>query len=72
MKISQKIKDLILHDNDFSLDFSKAMGIQQNSAKQLVTRDSEKLTIYKNIEFFKSKGFTLEEIFEPETETVSQ
>lgn len=67
MEISKKIKDKILYDNDFSLKGAGIMGITQASFRNLVRRNSTKLTLYSLVKFYKSEGYTEDEIFELET-----
>lgn len=64
MKVSKKIKDLILYDNVFSLELAGILKIQQLSLKLLVRRNSDRLTLFQCVEFYKSKGYTEDEIFE--------
>ncbi|QES88820.1 hypothetical protein [Rhizosphaericola mali] len=66
MKVSKKIKDLILSNNNFSLELAGILKIQQASLRLLARRDSDRLTLFQCVEFYKSKGLTQEEIFEPE------
>jgi hypothetical protein len=63
MKVSKKIIEKILTDNDFSMGVAKAMNIQQQSVMGLARRNSEKLTLYSAILYYKALGFTEEEIF---------
>ena len=63
-KISELIIQLILNDNDFSLDVAKLLGIQQYSVKELAKRNSDKLANYHVVMFYLSKGYSLEQIFE--------
>ena len=63
MKVSKKIIEEILTDNDFSMGVAKAMNIQQQSVMGLARRNSEKLTLYSAILYYKAQGFTEEEIF---------
>lgn len=67
MKISKEIKDKILYDNDFSMQAAMLMGITQASFRNLARRNSTKLTLYSLVKFYKSKGYSEEEIFETET-----
>lgn len=62
-KISEKIRQMILTNNDFSLDVAKLLGIQQYSVKELAKRNSDKLANYHVVEFYKYKGYSLDEIF---------
>jgi predicted XRE-type DNA-binding protein len=67
MKVHTKIREKILTDNDFSLDIAKLLGIQQYSVKELAKRNSDKLVLYHIVEFYKQKGFSIEDIFENES-----
>ena len=64
MKVSKKIIEKILTNNDFSMGVAKAMNIQQQSVMGLAKRNSEKLTLYSAILYYKSQGFTEKDIFE--------
>lgn len=63
-KVSTIIIDKILNDNDFCMDLAKKLGLQQQSVIGLAKRNSDKLTLYEAILFYKSKGFVECEIFE--------
>ena len=62
-KVSKAIIKKILNDNIFSLEVAKILDIQQYSVKELAKRNSDKLGHYKCVEFYKSEGLTLEQIF---------
>lgn len=64
MKISELIIEKIKTDNDFSMGLAKIMKIQQQSVIGLARRNSEKLTLYSAILYYKEQGFTDEQIFE--------
>ncbi len=66
MKVSKKIREKILTDNLFSTELAMKLGIQQQSLFGLAKRNSEKLTLYQAILFYKEKGFSEEQIFETE------
>jgi len=68
MRVSNKIKKQIMEDNLFCLALAAVMNIQQRSLWLLVERDSDRLTLHACVEFYKSKGYTEDEIFEKETE----
>lgn len=63
LKINQKIIDRILSDNDFSMRLALKMGIQQQSVIGLARRNSNKLTLYEAILYFRENGFSDDEIF---------
>lgn len=63
-RVSTIIIDKILHDNDFCMDLAKKLELQQQSVIGLAKRNSDKLTLYEAILFYKSKGFVESEIFE--------
>ena len=66
MKVSKVILDKILKDNDFSLGLAEIFNIKQVSVELLARRNSGKLTQYAAVEYYKSRGFELDEIFEQE------
>lgn len=63
MNISKKIRQKILKDNQFSLKMAMALDKTQEAVKQAARRNSSKLTQKSYVDFFKSEGFTEEEIF---------
>lgn len=66
MKVSKIIIQKILNENSFSIELAKELGIQQQSVLGLARRNSEKLTLYKAVLFYKKSGFTEEQIFQKE------
>lgn len=66
MKVSEVILEKILKDKKFSSDLATIFGIKQISVELLARRKSGKLTQYAAIEYYRSRGFTDEEIFETE------
>ena len=64
-KVSKIIIDKILKENDFSIGLAKVLDIQQQSVLGLAKRNSNKLTLFISIKYYKEKGFTEEEIFYP-------
>lgn len=66
MKVSKAILNKILTDNDFSLGLANIFKIKQVSVELLARRKSGKLTQWAAVEYYKSQGFTEEEIFESE------
>lgn len=63
-KVSSTIRRRILEDNEFSNQLASQLGIQQQSVIGLAKRNSDKLTLYHAIEYYKKKGFKEDEIFE--------
>lgn len=62
-KVSELIRNKILEDNDFSMKLAAELEIQQQSVLGLARRNSNKLTLYLAIEFYRKNGFSLEQIF---------
>ena len=62
-KVSKIIIHKILNENDFSIGLAKVLDIQQHSVLGLAKRNSNKLTLFIAIKYYKEKGFTEEEIF---------
>ena len=62
-KVSKIIIDKILNENNFSIELAKHLDIQQQSVLGLAKRNSNKLTLFIAIQYYKEKGFTEEEIF---------
>ena len=62
-KVSKIIIDKVLKENDFSIGLAKVLDIQQQSVLGLAKRNSNKLTLYIAIQYYKEKGFTENEIF---------
>lgn len=62
-KVSSLIRNKILEDNEFSSQLAVKLGIQQQSVLGLAKRNSNKLTLYVAVDFYKQKGFTIKEIF---------
>ncbi|WP_034690458.1 hypothetical protein [Kaistella palustris] len=62
-KVSGKIIEKILSENAFSIELAKRLGIQQQSVLGLAKRNSNKLTLFIAVQFYKEKGFTENEIF---------
>lgn len=72
MKVSKVILEKILKDNSFSVKLAETLNITQLSVRNLAKRNSDKLTLYIAIKFYKEQGFSEEEIFakEEEKETI--
>ncbi|MBC7749557.1 MAG: hypothetical protein H7Z76_13455 [Methylotenera sp.] len=66
MKVSQIIIEKLLNDRDFRLGTALAMKISENNVRNLAKANSENLTKYSAIKFFKKNGFSELEIFEAE------
>ncbi len=64
MKVSNLIIEKILKDSSFSGELAINLGIKQQSVIGLAKRNSEKLTLYKAILFYREKGFADAQIFE--------
>ena len=62
-KVSKIIIDKILNENDFSIGLAKVLDIQQQSVLGLAKRNSNKLTLFIAIQYYKESGFTENEIF---------
>lgn len=62
-KVSELIRKKILEDNDFSMKLATELEIQQQSVLGLARRNSNKLTLYLAVEFYRKNGFSLEQIF---------
>lgn len=63
MQVSEKIRQKILDENIFSLKVAMVLDIKQASVIDLAKRNSDKLTLYTLVEFYKKEGFTEEDIF---------
>lgn len=62
-KVSEKIIKKILSENAFSIELAKRLDIQQQSVLGLAKRNSNKLTLFIAVQFYKEKGFTENKIF---------
>ena len=62
-KVSVLILQKILNENNFSIELAKILDIQQQSVLGLAKRNSNKLTLFIAVQFYKEKGFTEDEIF---------
>ena len=62
-KVSDFIVQKILKENNFSMELAKILDIQQQSVLGLAKRNSNKLTLYVAVQFYKDKGFSEDEIF---------
>ena len=72
MKVSKIIIEKILNDNEFSIELAKRLGNQQQSVLGVARRNSRNLTLWEAVMFYKEKGFTEEQIFEKNTNTILQ
>lgn len=66
MKVSSKIRKKIINDNRFSLKAALTINLTQVAIQQQARRNSDKLTMVALVDFYKSEGFTEDEIFEKE------
>jgi hypothetical protein len=66
LKVSKEIREKILEDKSFSSEVALILGIKQISAELLARRNSRSLTLYALVKFYKSKGFSEDQIFESE------
>lgn len=64
MKISKKIIEKILSDNQFSLKLALLLDIQQTSVRALARSNSDKLGHAKLVDFYKEEGFSDTDIWE--------
>ncbi|GIJ96608.1 hypothetical protein CAPN001_11770 [Capnocytophaga stomatis] len=64
MKVSKKIVDKISNDNLFSLEVAKVLNKTQQAVILMAKAQSDRLLHYLLVEFYKSQGFTEDEIFE--------
>ncbi|MFC6269468.1 hypothetical protein [Frigoriflavimonas asaccharolytica] len=62
-KVSDFIVQKILKENNFSMELARILDIQQQSVLGLAKRNSNKLTLYVAVQFYKDKGFSEDEIF---------
>lgn len=62
-KGSELIIQKILKENSFSMELAKRLNVQQQSVLGLAKRNSNKLTLYIAVQFYKDNGFTEKEIF---------
>lgn len=60
--LSEKICNRIIDENQLSLELASYMGITQQSVLKHAKNRHESLVNASQIEFFKSKGYTYEEI----------
>lgn len=66
MKVSKTILEKVLSDKKFSSDLGQIFNIKQISVELLARRNSGKLTQYAAVQYYRSCGFSDEEIFEKE------
>ncbi|WP_172919429.1 hypothetical protein [Capnocytophaga canis] len=66
MKLSKKIFNKVIEDNDFSLEMAKRLQITQWAVIQRAKRKSRTLMLPECIAFYKEQGFIEEDIFEKE------
>lgn len=63
-KVSGKIRQIILTDNDFSGELALRLKQKQQTVIAQARRNSKNLTLYEAVKFYKEKGFSENEIFE--------
>lgn len=66
MKVHNIILEKIKNDLTFRLQLALALNISERQVQNLGKKNSENLTKYKAVEFYKSQGLTEDEIFEKE------
>lgn len=64
MRPTKKITEKILHDNEWSLQIALIMGVSQHTIKQQAQRQSVKLICSPLVDFYKERGYSLDEIIE--------
>ncbi|MFJ1431915.1 hypothetical protein ACILD7_02295 [Capnocytophaga canimorsus] len=64
MKVSKKIANKISNNNLFSLEVAKILNKTQQAVMLMAKAQSDRLLHYLLVEFYKSQGFTEDEIFE--------
>ena len=66
MKVSNIILEKIKDDLTFRLQLALALNISERQVQNLGKKNSENLTKYTAVEFYKSQGLSEDEIFEKE------
>ena len=67
MRVSQIIIEKLINDKQFRLGTALAMKISENNVRNLAKANSENLTKYSAIKFFKKNGFSELNIFSTQT-----
>lgn len=62
-RLSKKILDKIIFDNEFSLLLSLHLNKRQDTVIRLAKDQADILRLPEQVEFYKSKGFLEDEIF---------
>lgn len=70
MILTKLILDKITESKDFRLGVAKSLGLSERQVQNLVKSNSENLTKYPAVKYYKSKGFLIKEIFEEENENI--
>ena len=68
--LSQKILDKIIQDNEFSLLLSLHLKKRQDTVIRLAKEHADILRLPEQVAFYKSKGFSEEEIFETQNKNL--
>lgn len=63
MKLSEKLKEKILTDNDFSLDLAKVMNVRQDWVLRAAKLGSNRLMLPDAAEVYRQYGFKDSEMF---------
>lgn len=69
MKVSQLILNKIKTDRVFRQHTALALGVTERNVEQLAERNSDNLTKFNAVKYYKSTGLKEKEIFETETIT---
>jgi hypothetical protein len=64
MNISELVREKILNDKSFRLQTALALGVTERNVQILALKNSDNLTKYAAVKFFKSTGLKEKEIFE--------
>jgi len=64
MNVSELIREKILNDKSFRLQTALALGVTERNVQILAAKNSDNLTKYAAIKFFKSTGLKEKQIFE--------
>ena len=64
MNISELVREKILNDKSFRLQTALALGVTERNVQILAIKNSDNLTKYAAVKFYKSTGLKEKEIFE--------
>ncbi len=64
MNISRLVREKILNEKSFRLQTALALGVTERNVQILATKNSDNLTKYAAVKFFKSTGLKEKEIFD--------